>query len=84
VLLAVVVVLWKSRFREGFYVCLAGLTYAPARVALDFLSDSARHAPDSLVAFTVTQWGFSLATLLSLGLLIHLRWSSLRPRTGVS
>jgi prolipoprotein diacylglyceryltransferase len=84
VLLAVVVALWKGRFRAGFYVCLAGLTYAPARVALDFLSASAQRAPDSVGPLTLTQWGFALATLLSLGLLIHLRWSSLTPRPGVS
>jgi uncharacterized protein (TIGR03382 family) len=75
-LLAVVVVLWKGRFRAGTYVCLAGLTYAPARVALDFLGESIRRAPDSLGSFTLTQWGFAIATLLSLGLLIRLRWSS--------
>jgi prolipoprotein diacylglyceryltransferase len=83
-LLAVVVVLWKGRFRAGFYVCLAGLTYAPARVALDLLSERARHAPGSAWSLTLTQGGFALATLLSLGLLIRLRWPSLSPRAGLS
>ena len=80
VLLVVVVALWRGRSRTGFYVCLAGLTYAPARVALDFMSEGAGRAPDSLGSLTLTQWGFALATLLSLGLLIHLRGSSLRTQ----
>jgi len=75
VLLVVVAVLWKGRFRTGTYVCLAGLTYAPARVVLDFVSHDARSAPELLGAFTLTQWGFAIATLLSLGLFIRLRWS---------
>lgn len=72
-LLAVVAVLWKGRFRAGTYICLAGLTYAPARVGLEFLSESARNAPDVLGPLTLTQCGFAFATLLSLGLLIWLR-----------
>lgn len=83
VLLAVVVALWRGRFRAGFYVCLAGLTYAPARVVLDFVSQKARRAPGLMGALTLTQWGFGFATLLSLGLLIHLQRSSMRPRPGV-
>jgi prolipoprotein diacylglyceryltransferase len=82
VLLAVVLALWKGRFITGFYVCLAGLTYAPARVVLDFASQRARRAPESMGSLTLTQWGFGLATLLSLGLLIHLQRSSLRRRPG--
>jgi prolipoprotein diacylglyceryltransferase len=78
-LLVVVVVLWRGRFRAGTYVCLAGLTYAPARVVLDFVCGSARRAPDAVGSFTLTQWGFGIATLLSLGLLIRLRWPSLSP-----
>jgi hypothetical protein len=83
VLLAVVAVLWKGRFRAGTYVCLAGLTYAPARVALDFLSASARSTPDLVGSLTMTQCGFAFATLLSVGLLIWLRWT-MSPRAGVS
>jgi prolipoprotein diacylglyceryltransferase len=83
VLLAVVVALWKGRFRTGFYVCLAGLTYAPARVMLDFMRQNAPRAPEPKGALPLTQWGFGLATLLSLGLLIHLQRSSMRPRSSV-
>jgi len=72
-LLAVVAVLWKGRFRAGTYICLAGLTYAPARVAIDFLGDRARNASDLVGNLTLTQWGFAGATLLSLGLLVRLR-----------
>jgi prolipoprotein diacylglyceryltransferase len=72
-LLAVVIVLWKGRFRAGTYICLAGLTYAPARVAIEFLGDRARTAPDLVGALTLTQWGFAGATVLSLGLLLRLR-----------
>lgn len=79
-LLAVVVVLWRGRFRAGFYVCLAGLTYAPARVAIGFLGQGARRAQERVGGLTITQYGFALATLLSLGLFIHLgrnsAWSS--------
>ena len=82
-LLAVVVVIWKGRFRAGTYICLAGLTYAPARVALDFLSDSARTAPDLASALTLTQVGFVCATLLSAVLLVWMRWTMSR-RPGVS
>ncbi len=73
-LLAVVAVLWKGRFRAGTYICLAGLTYAPARVAIDFLVARAP-APDLASSVTLTQCGFSLATLLSLILLIWMRWT---------
>jgi|GEM_PF-3746954 len=72
-LLVGVVALWKGRFRTGTYICLAGLTYAPARVGLDFLSARAKNEPAVMGALTLTQWGFALATLLSLGLLIWLR-----------
>lgn len=83
-LLAVVVVLWKGRFQAGFYVCLAGLTYAPARVAIGFLNQSARRIPATVGGLTITQYGFALATLLSLGLLIRLhRTSMLSSRSGV-
>jgi prolipoprotein diacylglyceryltransferase len=83
-LLAVVVVLWKGRFQAGFYVCLAGLTYAPARVAIGFLNQSARRIPATVGGLTVTQYGFAFATLLSLGLLIRLhRTSALSSRPGV-
>jgi len=82
-LLGVVAVLWKGRFRAGTYICLAGLTYAPARVGLDFLSASARNAPDVVGPLTLTQCGFAFATLLSLGLLIWLRWT-MSARPGVS
>lgn len=83
VLLAVVMALWRGRFRAGFYVCLAGLTYAPARVAIGFLGQSARRAPDSPGALTLTQWGFAIATVMSLALLIRLRRSSLSTGPGV-
>jgi hypothetical protein len=66
-------VLWKGRFQAGTYICLAGLTYAPARVGLDFLNESARSAPNVLGPLTLTQCGFAFATLLSVGLLIWLR-----------
>jgi prolipoprotein diacylglyceryltransferase len=82
-LLAVVVVLWKGRFRAGTYICLAGLTYAPARVGVDFLSERARNAPDVVGSLNLTQCGFTIVTLLSLGLLIWLRWT-MRARPGVS
>lgn len=76
-LLAVVMMLWKSRVRSGTYICLAGLTYAPARVAIDYLRPSTARASDLLGAFSLTQWGFALATLLSLVLLIRLRRQAL-------
>jgi phosphatidylglycerol:prolipoprotein diacylglycerol transferase len=81
VLLLVVVVLWRGRFRAGTYVCLAGLTYAPARVALGFLV--AGDAPLSMGPLTMTQWGFAFATLLSLGLFIWLR-STTDPRPAIA
>jgi prolipoprotein diacylglyceryltransferase len=83
-LLALVITLWKGRFRAGFYVCLAGLTYAPARVAIGFFRQSANSAPDLAGALSLTQWGFALATLMSLGLMIRLYWASLRSRLGAS
>ena len=83
-LLALVMALWKGRFRAGFYVCLAGLTYAPARVVIGFFGESAKSAPYSEGSLTLTQWGFAIATLMSLGLLIRLYWASLRARFGVS
>jgi prolipoprotein diacylglyceryltransferase len=82
-LLAVVLRLWKGRFRAGTYICLAGLTYAPARVGLEFLGERSRNAPDLLSALTLTQFGFACATLLSVVLLIWMR-SSLSGRPGVS
>lgn len=72
-LLAVVALLWKGRFRAGTYICLAGLTYAPARFAIEFLGDGARNASDLVGNLTLTQWGFAGATLLSLVLLVRLR-----------
>jgi len=81
-LLAVVAALWKGRFRAGTYICLAGLTYAPARVALDFVSESATSAPYLVSSWTLTQCGFAIATLLSLVLLVRMRWS-VNPPTGV-
>ena len=83
VLLAVVAVLWRGRFRAGTYICLAGLTYAPARVALDFLGESAARAPDLVGSLTLTQCGFAIATLLSLVLLVWMRWTT-GHRAGVS
>jgi hypothetical protein len=79
---AVVVVLWKGRFRAGTYICLAGLTYAPARVVLDVVGESATHAPDFLSALTLTECGFAVATLLSLVLLVWMRWT-MSHRPGV-
>jgi phosphatidylglycerol:prolipoprotein diacylglycerol transferase len=81
-LLVVVAVLWKERFRAGTYICLAGLTYAPARVALDFLSERAADAPDFVSSLTLTQCGFGIVTLLSLALLVWMR-STISPRPGV-
>lgn len=74
ILLFVVVALWRGRFRPGTYVCLAGLTYAPARVVLGFLvSKEVTATAISMGPLTLTQWGFALAALLSFGLLIWLR-----------
>lgn len=81
-LLAVVAVLWKGRFRAGTYICLAGLTYAPARVALDCLSQSATSAPNLVGSLTLTQGGFALATVLSLVLLVRMR-RTIAPRPDV-
>jgi prolipoprotein diacylglyceryltransferase len=81
-LLAVVATLWKGRFRAGTYICLAGLTYAPARVVLDFVGESATRAPDLASSLTLTQCGFATATLLSLVLLVWMRWT-MKPRAGV-
>jgi len=81
-LLILVAVLWKGRYRAGTYICLAGLTYAPARVALDFLGARAANAPYFASAFTLTQYGFGVATLLSLVLLVWMRWTT-SPRPGV-
>jgi hypothetical protein len=83
-LLALVMALWKGRFQAGFYVCLAGLTYAPARVVIGFFGQGGKSAPYSGSALTLTQWGFAIATLLSLGLLIRLYWAPLSARLGVS
>jgi prolipoprotein diacylglyceryltransferase len=83
-LLVLVLALWRGRFRAGFYVCLAGLTYAPARVAIGFLGQDARLAPDVVAGLTLTQWGFAIAALMSLGLLVRLHWTSLSSRLGVS
>ena len=84
VLLVFVIALWRGRFRAGFYVCLTGLTYAPARVAIGFLGQGARRAPDAVGGLSLTQWGFAIAALMSLGLLIRLHWTSLSSRIGVS
>lgn len=81
-LLVVVAVLWKGRFRAGTYICIAGLTYAPARVALDFLREGASNAPGFVSSLTLTQCGFAVATLLSLVLLAWMRWK-MNPRPGV-
>jgi prolipoprotein diacylglyceryltransferase len=81
-LLAVVAVLWKGRFQAGTYICLAGLTYAPARVAIGFVSQGPSIAADLAGCLTLTQCGFALATLLSLVLLVWMR-SSMNPRPGV-
>lgn len=69
-LLVLVTVLWNGRFRAGMYICLAGLTYAPARVALGFLGRSPTRAAHMTTALTLTQEGFAVATLLSLALLV--------------
>jgi prolipoprotein diacylglyceryltransferase len=73
VLLLVVVLLWRGRHRAGTYVCLAGLTYAPARVVLGFFVAREANAPDFMGPLTLNQWGFTFVSLLSLGLLIWLR-----------
>jgi prolipoprotein diacylglyceryltransferase len=82
-LLVVVVMLWKGRFRAGTYICLAGLTYAPARVLLGFLGRRATRAPSLLSSLTLTQGGFAAATLLSLALLVWMRWT-VDPQAGAS
>jgi prolipoprotein diacylglyceryltransferase len=84
VLLVLVMVLWKGSFRAGFYVCLVGLTYAPARVAIGFLAQRASGAPVVVGGLTLTQWGFAIAALMSLGLLVRLHWASLSARLGAS
>lgn len=81
-LLAVVAMLWKGRFRAGTYICLAGLTYAPARVALGFISRGPARAADLAGSLTLTQWGFAVAALLSLVLLVWMR-SSMNPQARV-
>lgn len=77
-LLVVVAALWRGRFRVGTYICVAGLTYAPARVAIGFVS----RGPSTAGVLTLTQCGFAVATLLSLVLLIWMR-SGITLRPGV-
>ena len=76
-LVAAVVPLWARPLRTGTYVCLAGLTYPPARFALDFLRRRTGPALDPIYgSLTPTQWGFALLAALSALLLF---WICARP-----
>jgi prolipoprotein diacylglyceryltransferase len=76
-LVVVVVPLWGRPLRAGTYVCLAGLTYPPARFALDFLRRRTGPALDPVYgSLTPAQWGFALLTALSALLLL---WIWARP-----
>ncbi len=80
VLVVVFAALWKRRLKAGSYVCLAGVTYPPARFALDFLSRRTGAAANPrFAALTPTQWGFAILFLLSVAMLLRL---SMRPLDG--
>lgn len=51
-------------------------------VALGFLSKSTTSAPGLVGSLTLTQCGFAMATLLSLVLLVWMRWT-MHHRPGV-
>lgn len=71
--LAVVTYFRRTRAHKiGTYVCLVGLTYGPARVLLEFVRSERVRTP-SLWGLSLSQWGFSFATLLAVVLLVRLR-----------
>jgi phosphatidylglycerol:prolipoprotein diacylglycerol transferase len=76
-LVVAVVAMWRRRFRKGFYICFAGLTYPPARFVLDFLRRRTGTTVDPIYAtLTPAQWGCAILSLLSL---IMLLWIWARP-----
>jgi len=75
VLAVAVIVMWARPLRAGSYVCICGLTYPPARFALDFLRPTAGSVGESNYAhLTSTQWGFAVLSTLSLALLLRITW----------
>jgi len=70
----------KRNVRTGTYVCLAGLLYAPARFALDFLCRRTGSTPDPHYGtLTPAQWGFAGLFLLSALMLLR-TWSGPHDR----
>lgn len=67
---------WKRPYRSGLAIYVAGLTYPPARFALDFFArKSGELAEPRIAGVTPTQWGFAVIWMVALLAVIRGRGS---------